>query len=774
VHRTLSLATFARQAWILAVVSLGSSRAVGDVYYWDTNGATAGLGSATSPVSWLTNSWATGSGGGLPTGAWPNSTPSNADEANFAGVAGTVTVGADVYANVLRFQTNGYVVSSTGGAVHLDGANPKINVSLPAGNNIATISAPLLGTSGFTLEGNSLAGGLKFLVLANSNGAVPNAFGGTLTIAASGALRLGGGANEQIPDAVDLSVSGVIDFITSGGASDGKQERVRNVAVSGANANFSVGNEATFVVNSITAATTTGPAIALNGNNGNAPNAPCRLVIDGWSDGSGDLLLSDGRVRLNTTSAASAVGSRVLLSGDINSTGVSSVTNVNGGGGSPATNNFTHKGFDFTGDLHTIDVANGTLTFTSAGPARPLEITSTNSGGTRLTKTGAGVWLFEHAVQTSFEGVNRLEEGIWRLGASERLANGSQFEAAGGVFDLQGFSETVAHVVLAGGSISGTSAGALHATAGFQAESGVAAIALGGAASLVKSTAGTVQLNGANTFTGTTMISGGVLLMGGSHVGGGDYTVNAGGMLGGTGVIGDATDAVDVFVTGGNLAPGAGVGTLTVEGGVKFDALSHFKIELQGATADKLIANALSITAGSVLDVTALGAVTTGARVIAEYDVGMLTGIFALNAPVGYSVSYATPGQIILNVPATAIPGDFNGNGVVNAADLTKWRIDYGGPGSDADGDGDSDGNDFLIWQRNLGAGGQATAASSAVPEPSMLAPAALAWVAATTIHRRGKRRAQLPDGAQDTANGRGAIPRPARIDSNYGFRGVA
>jgi autotransporter-associated beta strand protein len=727
-----------RYAWIIAISCLGPTSAAGDVFHWDTNGVTAGLGSATTPASWLTNSWATSSGGGAPTGAWPNVTPSNADEAAFAGVAGTVTVGADVYANVLCFQTNGYVVSSTGGAVHLDGVNPRINVSLPASNNTATISAPLLGANGFNLEGNSLTGGLKFLVLANLDAANPNAFGGTLTIAAGGALRLGGGANEQIPDAVDLSVSGVIDFITSGGASDGKQERVRNVTVSGANANFSVGNEATFVVNSIAAVSTTGPAIALNGNNGSAPNAPCQLVINGWSDGSGDLVLNDGRVRLNTTSAASAVGSRVLLSGDITSSGVSSVTNVNGGGASPATNNFTHQGFDFTAAAHTIDVANGTLTFTSAGPARPLEITSTDSGGTTLTKTGAGIWLFEHAVQTSFEGVNRLEQGVWQLGASERLANGSQFEMSGGVFDLQGYTETLASVVLAGGSISGTAPGALLATASFQAESGVADISLGGAAGFVKSSSGVVQLNGANTYAGATMINGGALQIGGTHVGGGNYTVNAGGTLAGTGVIGAESDAIDVFVADGNLAPGASVGTFTVEGGVNFDATSRLKIEVQGATADKLIANSLNIAAGAILDVTTLGAVTAGARMIAEYDIGMLTGTFALNAPAGYSVSYATPGQIILNVTASALPGDFDSNGMVNVADLTKWRIDFGGPGSDSDGDGDSDGNDFLIWQRNIES--SAVATTQAVSEPCMLAPTAIVWAALLTLKRPRQR----------------------------------
>src|SRR5690606_11299900 len=52
-----------------------------------------------------------------------------------------------------------------------------------------------------------------------------------------------------------------------------------------------------------------------------------------------------------------------------------------------------------------------------------------------------------------------------------------------------------------------------------------------------------------------------------------------------------------------------------------------------------------------------------------------------------------------------AVPGDFNGDGMVDAADLAEWKSNFGtGPGADADGDGDSDGADFLAWQQNFGA----------------------------------------------------------------------
>jgi hypothetical protein len=65
--------------------------------------------------------------------------------------------------------------------------------------------------------------------------------------------------------------------------------------------------------------------------------------------------------------------------------------------------------------------------------------------------------------------------------------------------------------------------------------------------------------------------------------------------------------------------------------------------------------------------------------------------------------------------------GDFNNDGIVNAADLAVWQSNFGsGSAADADGDGDTDGNDFAIWQRNLGMTA-ATINSAAVPEPAAL-----------------------------------------------------
>jgi hypothetical protein len=71
------------------------------------------------------------------------------------------------------------------------------------------------------------------------------------------------------------------------------------------------------------------------------------------------------------------------------------------------------------------------------------------------------------------------------------------------------------------------------------------------------------------------------------------------------------------------------------------------------SVADMLsVANLHLGSTSDFLDVSLLGGATPGDYVIATYS-GSLTGTFN-NVTPGYSVSYATPGQVILTVPALA------------------------------------------------------------------------------------------------------------------------
>lgn len=88
--------------------------------------------------------------------------------------------------------------------------------------------------------------------------------------------------------------------------------------------------------------------------------------------------------------------------------------------------------------------------------------------------------------------------------------------------------------------------------------------------------------------------------------------------------------------------------------------------------------------------------------------------------------------------PNASIPGDFDGNGVVNGDDLAQWQGDYGANGnSDGDADGDSDGADFLIWQGDFDGLPSPLTSVVAVPEPSSMVCAGLLVLSMLFVPRR-------------------------------------
>jgi hypothetical protein len=81
---------------------------------------------------------------------------------------------------------------------------------------------------------------------------------------------------------------------------------------------------------------------------------------------------------------------------------------------------------------------------------------------------------------------------------------------------------------------------------------------------------------------------------------------------------------------------------------------------------------------------------------------------------------------------AAGLQGDYNGDGIVDAADYTIWRATFGQSvtahsGADGDGNGMVDAADYQVWVDNFGTtspgsgAGAARAGSAAVPEPCSL-----------------------------------------------------
>jgi hypothetical protein len=105
-----------------------------------------------------------------------------------------------------------------------------------------------------------------------------------------------------------------------------------------------------------------------------------------------------------------------------------------------------------------------------------------------------------------------------------------------------------------------------------------------------------------------------------------------------------------------------------------------------------------------------------------------------------------TSGIALWSEAVTPVVGDYNHNGIVDAADYTVWRNSLGqvGTGLDADGNGNDeiDEGDYAVWKMHFGetsGGGSAAKANAAVPEPT--ATVLISWGAIAICGRRARRR---------------------------------
>jgi hypothetical protein len=222
-----------------------------------------------------------------------------------------------------------------------------------------------------------------------------------------------------------------------------------------------------------------------------------------------------------------------------------------------------------------------------------------------------------------------------------------------------------------------------------------------------------LDFNNAVALGGKTLATGGAVNL--------NYGVTGGGSITNTGVLGTAGTTPIVA----NLAS---TGTLAFDLGL---ANRDFFNITGNATLSGLVDITLEpnfVPTGSYTLLTVSGTLNAAGLALVPSDAAQ----FSLGV---------TGKSLVLTVGgSTAIPGDFNGNGAVDGADLAKWKTDFGaGAGSDANGDGRSDGADFLIWQRNFGQSSAVTA-SAAVPEPASVAIAAIACVGGIFFRRRSTR----------------------------------
>jgi T5SS/PEP-CTERM-associated repeat protein/autotransporter-associated beta strand protein len=162
----------------------------------------------------------------------------------------------------------------------------------------------------------------------------------------------------------------------------------------------------------------------------------------------------------------------------------------------------------------------------------------------------------------------------------------------------------------------------------------------------VRVESGTTNLTANNTYTGNTTVNGGTLLVNGSIATSPLTIVNAGGTLGGAGIVGNTS------MNGGTLSPGNSIGTLTVQGSLAFTAASTYLIEVDPATSDRTNVTGTAQLGGARVAVNVLNGASTQRYTILN-AAGGITGTFGAATANNFiaTLSY-DPNNVFLNLQA--------------------------------------------------------------------------------------------------------------------------
>ena len=314
-----------------------------------------------------------------------------------------------------------------------------------------------------------------------------------------------------------------------------------------------------------------------------------------------------------------------------------------------------------------IDIASGEL--------RLAALAAVNGTGKLVLNAGAKLGLDGGGVGRTQVSINQLIE--FRGGTVDAIIQNHAFNNGGVVYNTTTF--------LGAGSL--TISGALtQGTAG---------------AGLVKQGIGKLTLAGENSYSGATQIDEGTLAVTGK-TGFGATTVAMNAVLEGTGTVrGNLTARTGALVRSN---------TLRVDGAYVQQSGATLELKLSGETLfDRLIV-AGNLAADGTLAVVLDGVfVPQLGQVFDLLDFGSFSGGFtALSLPqLGGGLGWEDDGQGLLQVVSVAIPGDYNSNGTVDAADYSVWRDSVGQTGTNlaADGDGNEvvDDEDYTVWKSNFG-----------------------------------------------------------------------
>lgn len=509
--------------------------------WWDDNGATGGAG-ATPSGTWSAagTQWTATSAGTVATVGWTANEKARFAAGSDAVNAYTVTVSGTIGTIEIGLEETG-APTFTGGILNFTHVAAAVSILTGVNGTAtnATINSQISGTAGFKVARNSGLGSVITI------GSTANNFTGGFQVNGDNTVRLG--ASEVIPNAnvvtlANATGAGVLDL-------NGFTETVIGLASAAGSGSVTLGG-GTLILNAPTGQSW-GGVISEAGNV--TKNGSGTQTFTNSNTYTGLTTITAGVLEMGAsnifanTSTMTINGATAVLDMNTSQTDTIGTVTLAGGGSINGTTSTLTTGGNF-------EMQSGTVNVVLAGASRPLN--KTTAGTVTLNASNTYTGLTSITAGTLTYGIaNAISTGAVTVNGATAILNlGASHNDSVGIVTLDG-----------GGAINGTST--LTSTGTFEMKSGTVAAILGGnLIPLNKTTAGTVTLNNANTYTGLTNITAGTLAYGVSNaIASGPVTVN-----GATAILSMGANHPDtvgtVTVDGGASITGSGTSVLTSTG----------------------------------------------------------------------------------------------------------------------------------------------------------------------------------------------------------------